>query len=179
MVLANEEVAKWCVREELPFLSRAHALPSSQNIALIADMIANSEIRKKLEPHHIRSYMEKITDPVEQFRLSHLLLPKMAKAVYSDKVSGHFGLALSYYAHFTSPIRRYPDLQVHRIVKEKLHNVLSLERKIHYQSILKRVARHCSEQERLAEDVERAFDSLYACRYMQDKIGQIFAGQVS
>ncbi len=179
MVLANEEVAKWCIREELPFLSRAHALPSSENIALIALMIDNAQIRKKLEPHHIRSYMEKMVDPVEQFRLSHLLLPKMAKAIYTDKVSGHFGLALSHYSHFTSPIRRYPDLQVHRIIKEKLHSTLSSERKAHYRSILKRVAKHCSEQERFSEDVERAFDVLYACRYMQNKVGQIFSGQVS
>lgn len=179
MVLANEEVAKWCVRHELPFLSRVHGTPGHNNLAFIAEIIENQEVKKKLEPHHIREYMEKVTDPILRFRLSRLLLPKMAKATYADKPSQHFGLALSYYSHFTSPIRRYPDLQVHRIIKEKLHHKLSSERKVHYRNILKRVARHSSEQERTAEDVERVFDALYACRYMQDKVGNVYVGRVS
>lgn len=179
MVLANEEVAKWCVRHELPFLSRVHGLPSTDNLEFIAEIIGNREVRRKLEPHHIREYMEKVSDPLEQFRLSRLLLPKMAKATYADKPFRHFGLALSFYSHFTSPIRRYPDLQVHRIIKEKLHEELTSERKAHYRGILKRIAKHTSERERGAEDIERAFDALYACRYMQDKVGQTFQGRIS
>lgn len=103
----------------------------------------------------------------------------MSKAVYADRKHRHFGLALEYYAHFTSPIRRYPDLQVHRIIKEKLHGTLTEGRIIHYQKILKKVARHCSERERASEDIERAFDSLYALRYMADKVGQTFSGRVA
>ena len=114
--------------------------------------------------------MDGIQDSDEVYRYSRLFLPKMAKAVYADKPFRHFGLALDFYAHFTSPIRRYPDLQIHRIIKEKLHGTLSHERKIHYKNILKRVARVCSERERKAEEVSRAFDALYACRYMQDKV---------
>lgn len=94
----------------------------------------------------------------------------MAKALYADIKHRHFGLALEYYAHFTSPIRRYPDLQVHRIIKEKLRGTLTDARITHYKSILKKVARTCSERERAAEDIERAFDSLYAMRYMSDKV---------
>lgn len=103
----------------------------------------------------------------------------MAKATYSDTPFRHFGLALEYYSHFTSPIRRYPDLQIHRIIKEKIQGKLSSERISHYKTILKRIARICSEQERSAEDIERAMNSLYACRYMSDKIGKKYSGQIS
>ena len=96
----------------------------------------------------------------------------MAKATYSDTPFRHFGLALEYYSHFTSPIRRYPDLQIHRIIKEKIRNTLTPQRITHYKSILKRIARSCSEQERSAEDIERAMNSLYICRYMSNKIGK-------
>jgi ribonuclease R len=98
----------------------------------------------------------------------------MAKATYSDTPFRHFGLALNYYSHFTSPIRRYPDLQVHRIIKDTLNKKLNSEKITHYKSILKKVARNCSEKERRAEDIERAMNSLYACRYMQDKIGKVY-----
>lgn len=103
----------------------------------------------------------------------------MAKATYTDTKHRHFGLALEYYAHFTSPIRRYPDLQVHRIIKEKLRGTLTDERIIHYKKILKKVARACSERERAAEDIERAFDSLYACRYMANHVGETYVGRIS
>lgn len=103
----------------------------------------------------------------------------MAKATYRDRPDRHFGLALTYYSHFTSPIRRYPDLQIHRIIKEKLRGTLTDARKVHYNKILKKVARNCSERERGAEDIERAFDSLYACRYMSNKIGNTYVGRVS
>ena len=103
----------------------------------------------------------------------------MAKAIYRDRPDRHFGLALEYYAHFTSPIRRYPDLQVHRIIKEKLRGTLTDARIIHYKKILGKVARQCSERERAAEDIERAFDSLYAVRYMAKYVGETFSGRVA
>jgi ribonuclease R len=103
----------------------------------------------------------------------------MAKATYSDTPFRHFGLALEYYSHFTSPIRRYPDLQIHRIIKEKIRSELTTERIAHYKSILKRVARSCSERERGAEDIERAMNSLYICRYMGDTVGKVYDGQIS
>ncbi len=113
------------------------------------------------------------------YRASRLLLPKMAKAFYSDKSLMHFGLALEYYAHFTSPIRRYPDLQVHRIIKEELHKTLDKKQKEHYRYILGKVARKCSDGEARATDIERAVDAIIICRYMSDKVGQTFDGRVS
>jgi ribonuclease R len=193
MVLANEEVAKWCDTHGLPFLSRVHGLPGNEQTEIIQWVLQSkwqegkwwniifgkSKNTKTLEPTDIREFLESISDPVELYRYSRLLLPKMAKATYSDTPFRHFGLALEYYSHFTSPIRRYPDLQVHRIIKEKIQGKLSSERISHYKTILKRIARICSEQERSAEDIERAMNSLYACRYMSDKIWKKYSGQIS
>ncbi len=198
MVLANEEVAKWCHHHDLPFLSRVHGLPGNEQTEIIQSILRNSTkvpiledgtrwelllTRAKttpvLEPTHIREFLENISDPTELYRYSRLLLPKMAKATYSDTPFRHFGLALEYYSHFTSPIRRYPDLQVHRIIKEQIRGELTPERISHYKALLKRVARNCSERERWAEDIERAMNSLYICRYMADKVGKIYDGQIS
>lgn len=190
MVLANEEVAKWCKNNGLPFLSRVHGLPGNEQTEIIGEILRKNSDQPKsvplfkrqipvLEPTHIREFLEKIQNPIDLYRFSRLLLPKMAKATYSDTPFRHFGLALEYYAHFTSPIRRYPDLQVHRIIKEKIHGVLTPERITHYKTILKKIARKCSEQERSAEDIERAMNSLYVCRYMSDKIGKTYRGQIS
>lgn len=95
----------------------------------------------------------------------------MAKAFYSDKAHMHFGLALEYYSHFTSPIRRYPDLQIHRIIKEELHKTLDKKRKEHYRHMLKKIAKKCSDGEVRATDIERTIDALYICRYMMDRVG--------
>jgi ribonuclease R len=198
MVLANEEVAKWCHHHGLPFLSRVHGLPGNEQTEIIQSILRNTAkvpviewgnrgelllIKQKwtpvLEPTHIREFLESIHDPVELYRYSRLLLPKMAKATYSDTPFRHFGLALEYYSHFTSPIRRYPDLQVHRIIKEKIMGKLSNERITHYKTLLKRIARNCSERERSAEDIERAMNSLYICRYMSDKVGKVYNWQIS
>lgn len=198
MVLANEEVAKWCHHHGLPFLSRVHGLPGNEQTEIIQSILRNIAIDQfwlsgkgnkilpknqkwtlVLEPTHIREFLESIHDPIELYRYSRLLLPKMAKATYSDTPFRHFGLALEYYSHFTSPIRRYPDLQVHRIIKEKIQWKLSNERITHYKTLLKRIARTCSERERGAEDIERAMNSLYTCRYMSDKIWKTYTGQIS
>ena len=185
MILTNEEVAKWCDRHGLPFLSRIHGLPGAPQLEIIEAIIGKRAelFRKKgtlpVTPRDIRAFLDAVDDERELYRFSRLLLPKMAKAHYSDKRSMHFGLALEYYSHFTSPIRRYPDLQVHRIIKEKLRGTLTPDRVRHYQNLLKKVAKQCSQREKKAEDIERVFDALYACRYMLDKVGITYQGRVS
>ena len=124
MIIANEEVAKWCAKHKLPFLSRIHGAPGTEDMEKLAKILKDQSLAAHLEPRHIRDHLEKLTDPRERYRLSRLLLPKMAKAIYGDTPKGHFGLALAYYSHFTSPIRRYPDLLVHRIMKAFLHGEL-------------------------------------------------------
>ncbi len=179
MVLANEEVAKWCVKNKLPFLSRVHGVPDTEDMKSLSEILEDLSLATRLEPRHIRDHLERATDPRERYRLSRLLLPKMAKAFYGDTPKWHFGLALQYYSHFTSPIRRYPDLLVHRIIKEFLHGELSKEEKESYTRSMKRIGKNLSEKEKQAESVERAIDSLMMCRYMSDKVGQSFDGTIS
>ncbi len=179
MVLTNEEVAKWCTKYSLPFLSRIHHLPPEANAKIIREIVGLASVHETIHPSHIRSYLDTLSTTESLYRLSRLLLPKMAKAFYSDTSHMHFGLALEYYAHFTSPIRRYPDLQVHRIIKEELHKSLDKTRKDHYRHILKKIAKKCSDGEVRATDIERAVDAIIICRYMTDKVGETFEGRIS
>ena len=193
MVLANEEIAKWCATKKIPFLSRVHEAPSAEKTREIQEIIAISTTDRQpwfiaisqdiwtwgeVTPHDIRKVLEKAREEGDLYRLSRLLLPKMAKAVYKDAVDRHFGLALKYYAHFTSPIRRYPDLLLHRMIKKYLHGELPKEKSI-YEKGMKKWWLSLSEKERSAEDVSRTIDALYMCRYMSDKVGQPFDGVIS
>lgn len=179
MVLANEEVAKWCTKHSLPFLSRIHHLPPEDNAKIIREIVGLGKSHEQIHPKHIREYLDTLSTDEGMYRASRLLLPKMAKAFYSDTSLMHFGLALEYYAHFTSPIRRYPDLQVHRIIKEELQKTLDKKQKEHYRHILKKIAKKCSDGEARATDIERAIDAIMVCRYMSDKVGQTFDGRVN
>lgn len=192
MVLANEEVAKWCAKRHLPFLSRIHHFPPQENLKIIQEIIGYTTSRKDITPWDIRNFLDQYSkEEVSKFpswelvqsntlyRLSRLLLPKMAKAFYSDTALMHFGLALEFYSHFTSPIRRYPDLQIHRIIKEELHGELTSERKKHYRSILKKIGKKCSDGENLATSIERSVDAIMVCRYMEKRITQSFSGRIS
>ena len=111
--------------------------------------------------------------------LSRLTLRSMKQAKYTTLCSGHFGLAAGYYTHFTSPIRRYPDLQIHRIIKESLKGGLGEKRAGHYEAILPGVAMRTSALERRAEEAERETDKLKKCEYMSRFIGQEFDGVIS
>ena len=111
--------------------------------------------------------------------LSRLTLRAMQKAKYSTDCTGHFGLAADQYCHFTSPIRRYPDLQIHRIIKENLRGRLDVGRTEHYETILPQVAKHASETEQRADEAERETEKLKKVEYMEQHIGEIFEGVIS
>lgn len=111
--------------------------------------------------------------------LSRLTLRAMQKAKYSTDCSGHFGLAAEQYCHFTSPIRRYPDLQIHRIIKENLRGRLLGGRVEHYEAILPEAAKHASETERRADEAERETEKLKKVEFMEQHIGEIFEGVIS
>ena len=111
--------------------------------------------------------------------ISRLTLRSMKRAQYTTECTGHFGLAAKYYCHFTSPIRRYPDLQIHRIIKENLRGGLSEKRIKHYDAILPEVAKHSSTTERRADDAERDVDKMKKVEYMQEHIGEIYEGVIS
>jgi ribonuclease R len=137
--------------------------------------IANKEVR----PKEIQKLLAKVEGAAEEALISRLALRSMKQAKYTPENTGHFGLAASYYCHFTSPIRRYPDLQIHRIIKENLRGRMNEERREHYANILNEDAKQSSQRERLAEEAERETVKLKKVEYMAQRIGEEFEGVIS
>lgn len=183
MVLANEEVAKWCQKRNIPFLSRVHPAPSEESAEAIRHIIASIMPKLRLSspevaPRDIAVFLEKIPENARYFA-TRMILPKMAKALYSANKSGHFGLALQSYAHFTSPIRRYPDLITHRMIHRYLSHQLRADQRKKLERRLERIAHISSIAEKRSEGIENAVDRVYILRYMQGKIGEAFLGKIS
>ncbi len=184
MLAANQTVAEEYFWLEIPFVYRTHEYPDLEKIQELARMTADFGYHMKVgqeevHPREIQKLIEKIEGTEEEAFLSRLTLRSMKRAKYSTVNEGHFGLAAQYYCHFTSPIRRYPDLQIHRIIKENIRHGIREKRYAHYESILPEVARRCSDRERLADDAEREVDKMKKAEYMQNHIGEIFSGVVS
>ncbi len=192
MLAANETVAQHFYWMELPFVYRIHDVPDGERIGKLAAFINNfgyymkavgrtgqKSSGEEVHPKEIQKLLSKIAGTPEEPLISRLALRSMKQAKYSVECSGHFGLACPYYCHFTSPIRRYPDLQIHRIIKEQLRGRLGEERTAHYREILPEVAKHSSETERRADEAERETDKLKKVEYMEERIGEIYEGVVS
>lgn len=192
MLAANETVAQHFYWLELPFVYRVHDVPDGERIQKLSAIINNFGYYMKsvgrtgakvsseeIHPKEIQKLLAKIAGTPEEAMISRLALRSMKQAKYSIECTGHFGLACPYYCHFTSPIRRYPDLQIHRIIKEQLRGRLNEERVAHYREILPEVAKHSSETERRADEAERETDKLKKVEYMEDRIGENFEGVVS
>lgn len=180
MVLANEEVAKWCTKRKIPFLSRYHSEPSDDSTKTIHKILGHNREKSKtaIKPSDIENFLSKLNVD-EQFFASRLILPKMSKAEYSYGKTGHFGLALDNYSHFTSPIRRYPDLITHRLIHLYLSRKLDEKTRQNYDKKLQKIAEICSQNEKIAENIERATDKIFVQRYMQNHIGEIMNGKIS
>lgn len=186
MLLANETVAQHFYWLEVPFVYRTHEMPDGEKIEKLATFINNFGYHIKVKtgeneihPKEIQKLLGKIEGSDEEALISRLTLRSMKQAKYTVECSGHFGLACDYYCHFTSPIRRYPDLQIHRIIKEQLRGRLSRSRMEHYDSILTEVASHSSKMERRADEAERETDKLKKAQYMKKHIDDVFTGVVS
>lgn len=184
MLAANETVAEDYFWQELPFVYRTHEYPDPEKIRKLSTFINNFgyHIRvseEEVHPKELQKLLAKIEDTPEEPLISRLTLRSMKQAKYSIDCIGHFGLAAKYYCHFTSPIRRYPDLQIHRIIKENLRGRLKGERIDHYYHILPEVAKHSSETERRAEEAERETIKLKKAEYMSHHIGEVFEGVIS
>ncbi len=184
MLAANETVAEDYFWQELPFLYRSHENPEPEKIQRLATFINNFgySIHKnsdEIHPKEIQKLLAKIEGSDEEMLISRLTLRSMKRAQYTTECVGHFGLAAKYYCHFTSPIRRYPDLQIHRIIKENLHGGIKEKRIRHYEAILGEVAKHTSKTERRADDAERDTDKLKMVQYMEEHIGEEFEGVIS
>lgn len=184
MLIANETVAQHFYWQELPFLYRTHDTPDDEKIEKLGLLIHNfgysiKSGKDSIHPKELQKLLVKIEGSPEEALISRLTLRSMKQAKYTVDCSGHFGLACQYYCHFTSPIRRYPDLQIHRIIKEQLRGRLKEQRIEHYSSILPEVARQSSEMERRAEEAERETVKLKKAEYMKERIGEIYEGVIS
>ncbi len=184
MLIANETVAQHFYWQELPFVYRTHENPDPEKIEKLCLFINNfgygiKTNKEEVHPKEIQKLLTKIEGTPEEALISRLTLRSMKQAKYSVESSGHFGLACQFYCHFTSPIRRYPDLQIHRIIKEQLRGRLKENRIEHYDKILPEVARHSSEMERRADEAERETEKLKKAQYMQARIGNCYEGVIS
>ena len=184
MLIANETVAEDIFWQELPFVYRTHDNPDSEKIEKLATFINNFGYnihigKDEVHPKELQKLLTNIEGTEEEALISRLTLRSMKQARYTTVCSGHFGLATNYYCHFTSPIRRYPDLQIHRIIKETLRGRMNHKRIEHYNEILGEVAKHSSEMERRADEVERETIKLKKVQYMEEHIGEAFEGVIS
>lgn len=184
MLAANETIAEDYFWQELPFLYRTHETPDEERIHKLTVFLKNFGYYLKLKsgevhPKEFQKLLGKIEGTPEEAMISRLVLRSMMRAKYTTENTGHFGLAVKYYTHFTSPIRRYPDLQIHRIIKENLHGDLDARRQAHYDKILPEVASSTSQSERRADEAEREVDKLKKVEYMSRHIGEFYEGVIS
>lgn len=196
MLAANETVAQHFYWLEVPFLYRVHDTPDGDRMKELAVFLQNFGYRLHLggrgkkkgsinaqdvqiHPKQLQKLLDQIEGTTEEAMLARLILRSMRRAFYSPECTGHFGLAASCYCHFTSPIRRYPDLQIHRIIKEFLRGRLNGGRTEHYEDILSGVARHSSEMERRADEAERTCEKIKKAQYMEGHVGEVYTGVIS
>lgn len=184
MLIANETVAQHFHWQEIPFVYRTHDNPDPEKIEKLAAFIRNFGYSIKLtqdeiHPKELQKLLSRTMDTPQEALISRLTLRSMKQARYTTENTGHFGLASSFYCHFTSPIRRYPDLQIHRIIKEQIRGRLGADRTAHYEAILPQVAKHASRMERQADEAERETEKLKKVQFMESHIGEIFEGVIS
>ena len=185
MIMANETVASTISYMDLPFIYRVHGLPDEEKIRSFLSFInilgykVNANL-KNITPKTIQNILGQLKDKKEYNVLSSMLLRSMQKAVYDSVNIGHFGLASKFYTHFTSPIRRFPDLTVHRLLRTYLFNHNIDNQTIdYYNSTLPEIAKHSSEREMAATQCERDVDDMKMAEYMEDHIGEVYKGIVS
>jgi len=184
MLVANETIAEHMFWLEVPFVYRVHENPNAEKIEAFNKFIHNFGFSIKgnlqeVHPKEIQGLLKKIEGTSEEHIISKLMLRSLKQARYSPENEGHFGLAAQYYCHFTSPIRRYPDLQIHRIIKEMLHGDMNADRVNDLTTIVHEASNVSSERERIAEKAERESVDLKKAEYMLDYVGEEFDGTIS
>lgn len=184
MLLANETVAEEYFWREVPFVYRNHEAPDEEKIKSLSTFINNFGFHihvgnQEVKPKEVQKLLAKIEDTPQEAMICRLALRSMKRAGYTPENLGHFGLAAKYYTHFTSPIRRYPDLQIHRIIKDVLRGRMKEEKAVHYEAILPEVTKHASETERRADEAERETIKLKKTEYMQQHLGEVYEGVIS
>ncbi|MGG3740761.1 ribonuclease R [Paenibacillus chibensis] len=186
MLAANETVAEHFHWLKVPFIYRIHENPDPEKLQNFMAFAENFGYHVKgrgntIHPRALQNLLEEIKDTKEQTVISTMMLRSMKQAKYDADMSGHFGLAAEFYTHFTSPIRRYPDLVIHRVIREVIesNNVLSEKRQEYLASRMPEIAQHSSERERVAVEAERDTDQLKKAEFMLDKVGEEFDGMIS
>lgn len=184
MLITNETVAEHFYWLGIPFVYRIHETPSSSKMEDFNNFInpygylVKGDL-EEIHPKSLQTIIKKIKGSMEEEVINTIMLRSLKQAKYSPECSGHFGLAAKYYCHFTSPIRRYPDLQIHRIIKEFINNKLNSRRQDKLGAIVEYASTQSSERERAAEVAEREVHDFYKCLFMEDKIGNEYEGIVS
>ena len=184
MLSANETVAQHMFKQKWPSVYRVHDLPAEDKMNELAKLLANFNVKfrvsEEMKPAEIQRVIKEIEGRPEERLVSTVALRSMKQAVYQTDNIGHFGLAAEYYTHFTSPIRRYPDLIVHRLLREWMQNPKITSTKAEaLTDKLDAIAEHSSLRERAAADAERATVELKKCEYMEAHIGEEFDGVIS
>lgn len=184
MIAANETVAEHCHWRQVPFLYRVHEEPDPDEVEELSHFLTflgyRLPPRRKLHPRQFQQVLKQVEGRPEEYLVNAVVLRTMKRARYATEELGHFGLAARFYCHFTSPIRRYPDLVVHRIVKELVARGSLSERRVEeLEAMLPDIADHCSQQERVAEEAERESVDLKKVEYMRDKVGEQYRGIIS
>ncbi|SDJ61863.1 ribonuclease R [Salimicrobium halophilum] len=185
MLAANETVAEHFHWMDVPAIYRIHDDPDSAKLQNFFEFVGNLGYSVKgtsddVHPQALQKVLEEVKGTQEDLIISKLMLRSMQQAKYDPTNVGHFGLATNFYTHFTSPIRRYPDLIVHRLIRTYIiEGDVSNETRKHWKENMPEIARHSSERERAAVDAERETDDLKKAEYMQDKIGEEYEGIIS
>jgi len=183
MIVCNETVSEFFSKKGLPFLYRVHDKPREERIDELRLFLEKLGYHlpelETLEPIHLQTILLEAKGKKEEKAIQLLTLQTMQQARYHDLPKGHFGLATSFYSHFTSPIRRYPDLQIHRIIKSYLNKEMGEERKNSFETIVKERAKSCSRKERIAERAEDELRQIKKMEFMQHRIGERFKGMIT
>jgi len=184
MVVANETVAKTFSNAKIPFVYRVHENPDSDKMSTFYNFLGTlgikaPESKKEVLPKDLQDILKQVDGKDFEDVVNMVMLRSLKKAKYFDKCLGHFGLALQFYCHFTSPIRRYPDLTIHRIIKEYLHKNYTLVKSPKMADFVVKSSLQSSNQEKISEEVERAIEDYKKCEYMSQFVGQTFSGIIS
>ena len=184
MIVTNETIATHFLEKNVPFVYRIHEQPDAEKINNLVSMVNSFGIEHKIDPEEVEPKdIQKLLDTIKgepcEYVLNKIALRCMKKAKYSPDCIGHYGIASPKYCHFTSPIRRYPDLTIHRIIKAYLNNDLNENKKMILKEFVHNASLQSSDRERNAESVERDVDDLYRVFYMTHHIGEEFEGVVS
>lgn len=180
MISANTSVTEFAIEKEMPFIYRVHREPENSRIEEFKEFVSKFGLtlkkKKKVQPKHIQEVLQQAKGMVFERLINHVVLRCMTQAYYSPENKGHFGLALQDYCHFTSPIRRLPDLINHRLIKEQLNNKIKNKQE---QNSLEALTKAASQKERIAMDAERKAIDIKKVRFMEDKVGNHYFGFIS